>query len=241
MNVVCLPVLWVAFLTADGRAPAAAYLYQPSYSKEDCPGPVRPYLPQPGDIILTTDRSRIIRAGHWLVGCDGVHHSALVFAQPDGSLAVLEAGPFNSLRVEIVDLMYLLTRHDERGENVWIRQRRMLLTAEQSAKLTAWALAQNGKRFAGLRMLGQLTVFRSRGPLRTHFIGGPHGERSSYFCSELVMESCVAAGIWDAARARPAATYPRDLFTDRSTNAFLREHLDLSACWFPPARWTLYP
>ena len=61
MSATCLPVLWLACLAADGPAPFA-YLYQPSYVKEDCPGPARPYVPQPGDIILTTDRSRIIQA-----------------------------------------------------------------------------------------------------------------------------------------------------------------------------------
>src|SRR5262249_2359710 len=82
------------------------------------------------------------------------------------------------------------------------RQRRVPLTPEQSARLTAWALAQNGKRFAVVRVGAQLTPLRSRGPLRTSFAGGPHGERRTYFCSELVGESCVAAGLGDPAGAR---------------------------------------
>jgi hypothetical protein len=86
-----------------------------------------------------------------------------------------------------------------------------------------------------------MTPFRSRGPLRTYVMGGPHGERSSYFCSELVMESCVAAGILDPATTRPAATYPRDLFFDGSINVYLNKHLNLSAGWNPPARWTSRP
>jgi hypothetical protein len=88
-----------------------------------------------------------------------------------------------------------------------------------------------------VRLGAQLTPFRSRGPLRTFFVGGPHGARCNFFCSELVMESCVAAGLVDPARSRPAATYPRDLFLDHSRNLFLNRHLDLLPCWLPPARW----
>src|SRR5215210_1207441 len=110
-----------------------------------------------------------------------------MFARPDGSPAVLEAGPFNGLRVETLDPLLLLRGHEQRGEKVWVRQRRVPLTPEQSCRLTTWALAQEGRRFAAGRMLAQLTPFRSRGPLRTYYLGGPHGERSSYFCAELVM------------------------------------------------------
>lgn len=40
---------------------------------------------------------------------------------------------------------------------------------------------------------------------------------------------------------RPAATYPRDIFFDTSTNLYLRRRFNLSACWYPPARWTSCP
>ena len=83
-----------------------------------------------------------------------------------------------------------------------------------------------------------MTPLRSRGPLRTWFLGGPHGERGSYFCSELVVECCVVAGLIDADTARPAATYPRDLFFGDSLNLYLHEHLHLEGGWLPPARWT---
>jgi len=77
--------------------------------------------------------------------------------------------------------------------------------------------------------------------LRTYFIGEPNGERSSYFCSELVMESCVHVGLVSAETARPSATYPRDLFFDHSTNLYLNEHMPLAEGWYPPARWTNHP
>jgi hypothetical protein len=115
------------------------------------------------------------------------------------------------------------------------------LTAEESARLTAFALRQEGKRFALIRVAAQLTPFRSRGPLRTAFMGGPHGDRCSYFCSELVMEACVAAGLLDPTTTRPAATFPGDLFFDCSRNPYINAHLDLAGAWYPPARWTSCP
>jgi hypothetical protein len=70
-------------------------------------------------------------------------------------------------------------------------------------------------------------------------VGKPRGwDRRSYFCSELVLEACVAAGLLDPAWVRPSATYPRDLFYDSSPNPFINRHLPLEPCWYPPARWT---
>jgi hypothetical protein len=245
MTAAFLPIFSLGLTGVAGDCAAAvagSFLYQPAYCTADVRlAPARPYLPQPGDIFLASDRGLIARACHWLVGAAGVHHSGIVCARPDGSLAILEAGPFNTLRVRTLDVLPHLRGHEERGEKVWVRQRRVPLTPEQSARLTAWALAQDGKRFAVVRLGAQLTPLRSRGPLRTYLVGGPHGERRNYFCSELVMESCVAAGLVDPAGARPAATYPRDLFMDRSHNPFLNRHLDLSPCWFPPARWASCP
>jgi hypothetical protein len=218
------------------------YLCQPAAEIDDVlRGPAVEYVPQPGDIFLSTDKSRIVQTGHSCALSGAPHHSGILFARPDGTVAVLESGPFNGLKVGIVDLHDELLGHEKRGEKVWIRRRRVPLTPEQCERLTAWAMAQEGKWFAGLRMCGQLTLFRSRGPLRTFFMGGPHGPRWSYFCSELVMESCVAAGLVAAADARPSATYPRDLFFDSSNNPFLDRHRCLAADWHPPARWVSQP
>lgn len=217
--------------------PAASYLYEPAACIDDLlRGSPRPYVPQPGDVVLSTDRSAIIRAGHFLAGSKGVHHSSLIYARPDGSPAVLEAGPFNCLRVKCVDPLELLHGHEKRGEKVWIRQRRVPLTPEQSCRLTEWAEAQKKCRFAAGRMMRQLTPFRCRGPW-TEWVGGPQGQRSSYFCAELVMESCVAAGLVDPTYVRPTANYPRDFFFDRSSNRFLDAHPPLADGWCPPARW----
>jgi hypothetical protein len=154
-------------------------------------------------------------------------------------MALLEAGPHNTLHCRDQDLMTELESYSH-YERVWIRRRRVPLTPEQSARLTAFALSKDGTPFALWRMFGQLTPFRSRGPFRTAFVGGPHPDGHSYFCAELATEACVAAGLLDPATTRPAAMYPRDLFFGRSYNLYINRHLDMSE-WCPPARWTSCP
>jgi hypothetical protein len=237
----CLAIGCLAALKPDSDV-GGSYLYQPAYCRDlVIRPPAEPYVPQPGDIFLATDQAYWARLGHWLAGAAGVHHSGLIIARSEGRLALLESGPFNSVRVEIVDWRQHMCEHVQCGDRVWIRRRRCPLTPEQSACLTAFAEAQEGKPFAVLRLIGQVTPFRSRGPLRTYFVGHPHGDRHSYFCCELVMESLVAARLLDPETARPAATYPRDLFYGRSINLYLHHHLDLERDWYPPARWTNCP
>src|SRR5438270_299296 len=164
-----------ACATPPGGDPqgGVTYLCQPAAEIDDMlRGPAEQYVPQPGDIFLSTDKSRVVRAGHSCALSGAPHHSGILFARPDGSIAVLESGPFNGLRVGVVDLHDELHGREKRGEKVWIRRRRAPLTPEQCERLTAWAMAQEGKRFAGLRMCGQMTLLRSRGPLRTYFMGG---------------------------------------------------------------------
>jgi hypothetical protein len=223
----------------DGAAPES-FLYQPAYCLDEVLRvPTEPYCPQPGDIFLATDHRFLLQLGHWLAGGAGVQRSGIVIAGPDGSLALLEAGPCNNEEsVCISDLIPQMQCYLDDGEKVWIRRRCVPLTCEQSTALTTFALAQEGKPFATVRVLGQLSLLRSRGPLRTCFIGKPRGDRCNWFCSELVMECCVAAGLLDAATVRPAATYPRDLFFGRSHNPYLDRHLPLEETgWCPPARW----
>jgi hypothetical protein len=214
-------------------------LCQPAYEIDDIVrGPMKCYVPQAGDIYMSTDRNFFINAGHRLAWSGQPNHSGIVFIKSDGTPAVLEGGPFNGLKVEIVDLQYDFHTHQDRGEKVWIRARKTPLTADQCKELTAFAERQNGKRFAAARMCAQMTIFRTRGPLRTYIMGSPNGERDSYFCAELVMESLVYVGALSAETTRPSATYPRDMFFDRqSVNIFLNRNFSLADGWQPPARW----
>lgn len=217
-----------------------SFLYQPAFCLDyELRQPAEPYVPQPGDIFLATGRERWAKVGHWMAGTGAPQHSGIIFALPDGRPALLEAGPHNTLHCEIGDVVAQVYSYAIL-ERVWIRRRRIPLTCEQSACLTAFALSACGTRFALLRMFAQVTPLRSRGPLLAWGMGGPHGERRSYFCAELVAEACVAAGLLDPVTTRPAAMYPRDLFFGRSNCSFIDQHLDMSA-WYPPARWTLCP
>jgi hypothetical protein len=237
------PLLLTSVLVGEGNPAALAdsYLCQPSYCLDrELRGPLRPYVPQPGDIMLATDHSRFWAIAHNLALTGHPHHSGIVFALPDGQLGVLESGPHDTLHVELLRLLPNLREYEEEGP-VWIRQRAVPLTQDQSARLTAFALSASGKRFAVLRIVAQITPFRTRGPLRTRFVGWPHGDRCKYFCSEVVLEACVAAGLLAPETTRPSATFPRELFFDRSANPFLDKNFKLAPCWEPPARWLSSP
>jgi hypothetical protein len=239
MEYLFLPLLCAGGILGDGNLPAPeiSFLYEPAY-RLDCylRGQPRAYLPQPGDIMMYTDDNRFWTITHNLALAFQPHGSGIVVERPDGSLGILEAGPNDTLFVRILDVLPHLCEYEAKGP-VWIRRRRTPLTPEQCACLTEFAMRQEGKRFALIRLGGQLTLLRTRGPLRTYFVGKPHGDRDSYFCSELVTETCVAAGLIDAHTARPAATYPHDLFFDHSLNLYLNRHFSLACGWEPPARW----
>jgi hypothetical protein len=239
LTVVLLPAL---FLVAAQNESVGSYLYQPSHQFDQVlRAPAVPYLPQPGDIMLATDNNLFWEITHDLALAFEPHNSAIICSRRDGSLAILEAGPNDTFRIRRLDMLPHLREYEAKGP-VWIRKRRVPLTVEQSLRLTEFAEAQDGKRFALGRLGIQLTPFRTRGPARTWFMGKPHGgDRSSYFCSELVTEACVVAGLIDPRTARPSATYPHDLFFEKSLNPFLRRHFDLSQGWYPPARWTSVP
>ena len=231
-----------SLLGLGGMAKAEeSFLYQPAFCIDNAlRGPTEAYLPQPGDIMLRLDHSIFWRVTHYMALAFDPNGSAIVFARPDGTLAILEAGPNDTQWVGVLDLLPHLREYEAAGR-VWIRKRKVPLTKEQSDRLTAFALAQEGKRFALIRLAGQLTLLRSRGPIRTHFVGTPQGDRKSYFCSELVCECCVAAGLLDPERTRPSATYPHDLFYGRSFNPFINQNLDVNCSWYPPARWVSKP
>src|SRR5215831_7244603 len=90
----------------DHVAAMPSYLYEPAFCIDNVlRKPARPYQPQPGDIFLATDQGFLAKAGHRLALSGAPHHSGIVFARPDGSLAILEAGPHNTLRVQTIDVL----------------------------------------------------------------------------------------------------------------------------------------
>ena len=241
MHLLLVAVLAGGQLPADGPAEPGSYLWQPAFCIDKAlRGPPRAYVPQPGDLMLATDDNMFWGATHDWAFAFEPHGSGIVFARPDGGLAMLEAGPNDTFRCRNLDLLPHLQEYDAKGE-IWIRKRMVPLTPEQSCRLTEFALRQNCKRFAIGRLGAQLTFIRNRGPLRTWVLGKPRGDRRAYFCSELVTEACVAAGLVNPETARPSATYPHDLFFGRSYNLYLDRHLEINCYWEPPARWTCRP
>ena len=210
--------------------------------------PITGYVPQPGDLILESDDRLSWKVGHWLSKTGYPHHSAIVFRRPDGTLSILEAGSGEEVKNKVVieDLMcHLHAKESKTGrklKRIWIRRRKEPLSNEQSAALTEFALATHGKRFARFRLLLLMTPCRAKGPVRTAWLGKPKLDRSNYFCAELVTTAMVAAGLLDADAARPAATFPRDLFYGSSLNRFVDLGLrPLNCGWEAPARWTSHP
>jgi hypothetical protein len=229
----------IATTLLAGTPLSESHVYQPGYYLDEyLRGPAESYVPQPGDIFLATDESFFIRFGHTIVGGAGVHHSGFIFARQDGSLGLIEAGPFNEMVIRVLDPYQHMSNHVGCGTRVWVRRRRVPLTPDQSARLTAFASIQEGKRFALARGLNFVSPLTSRrGALRTPFVGRVHGDRPHFFCSELVVESFVAAGLMDCETARPSATLPRDLFLGHSRVPYLDRHLNMDEGWYPPTRW----
>lgn len=214
---------------------AWGYLWQPAYAVDTVRRePAMPYEPQPGDLVFFNSSECYWQALYRMACTGPPTHCGIVVIMPDNEMAILEAGAGDRFDVTIMPL----SPQHEGYTGIYVRRRKIPLTVEQSAQLTDWALAVCDKRVGVARFPIQLTPFRQRGPLRTEFLGKPHGIRSNYLCSELVVEACVAIGLLDAKTARPGATYPRDLFFDHSINPFLNHHLNLSDCWHPPALWT---
>jgi hypothetical protein len=220
-----------------------SFLYQPVFAEDFViRGPARSYQPQAGDIVLSADGSRFWLLMHHLAGTSHPTHSMIVFAMPDGRPAILEGGPHDTLRCRALEAIPHMASYEGEGR-IWVRRRACPLTPEQSARLTEFALYVDGRDFSLRRLACQLTPLRTRGPIRTAFVGKPHGpDKDAYFCSELVAEACVYAGLMSAETTRPSATYPRDLFFGDSLNLYLHRHLGaINGPWEAPARWTSSP
>jgi hypothetical protein len=211
-------------------------------------GESRPYLPQPGDILLFSDDRLGWTIGHNLAKTGKPHHSAVVFRMPDGTLWTAQAGshPETPSKVGILPLEEHLrheaSRTGRRERDIWVRQRKVSLSPEQSDCLTDFALEATGRRFARVRMFFLMTPLRPKGPWRTAFVGKVDFEQRSYFCSEFVVTALAAAGALDPELVRPAATFPRDLFFGTSRNPWVSRGLKtVNSDWEAPARWSLLP
>jgi hypothetical protein len=156
----------------------------------------------------------------------------LVVKKSDGKLAILEAGPDDTIRVALLDLDKRLPQFnaDFKG-TIEIRRCKTKLTDEQSKALTKFAEAQDGKRYAIGRLLLQGTCFRSRGPVRELIFGKTYLDRDSWICSELSVAAGTVVKLFDPKVVFANVAYPSDLVDNH--------RYDLSANWHGAATWLI--
>ncbi len=68
-----------------------------------CAGPPKLICPGPGDIMLATDDNFFWKITHDLALAFEPHGSGIFFHRPDGQLAILEAGPNDTLFIRAID------------------------------------------------------------------------------------------------------------------------------------------
>lgn len=197
---------------------------------EACGGPHEPYQPQPGDIVFYAHDSLRSCVFYALAHTGKPYHVGVVVNLPDGRPAILESGPYDYVHVFLMDALPRMRSHPG---PVWVRRLRVPLTPEESARLSSFALAQTGKRFALFRILLEVTPFRAHGCLHSQLFGSSRIDRPSWFCSELAIAALSVAGRIDPHVIKPNTVYPRDLFRDCP--------YDLKPCWEQPRRWVCDP
>ena len=221
----------VCLFASAGDAVAGSYLYTPTTGRGGVTVvQVEPYTPQAGDMVLFDDEKLLWHVLYPLAGTSPPDHSGIMIRLPDGRPAVLESGPDNGTRVCILEATSRLATFQGK---LWIRRLQRPLEPEQSERLTEFALAQEGKRYATARLLLQGTPFRCRGQLRKHYFGNTYLDRRSWLCSELVVAAGTVAGLFDPNLHPANAIYPRDIIDDNT--------YDLSAIWRPAGLWRPHP
>jgi hypothetical protein len=186
----------------------------------------RPYHPREGDLIFYDDHSVVWTVLFAWAGSGPPLHMGIVIRRPDGSLGVLEAGPNDTVKVYIIDVGKRLKEFDG---TISIRRCKTALTREKSAALTKFAMAQEGKPYAVLRLLLQGTSFRSRGPVRELFLANTYLDRWSWICSELAVAAGSVAGLIDPRAVPSNVVYPLDVVDDHRYD--LSRHFHGAELW----------
>jgi hypothetical protein len=182
------------------------------------------YAAREGDLIFFHSHNPAWNFLYRLAGTEPPDHSGMVVCLPDGTPALLEAGPLGVPRVRLSPWWPRL--HDFPG-SVWVRRFRGRLSRQRSAALTRFALAQVGKAYAVVRLFMQLTPFCARRWWKSR--ANTDLGRRTWFCSELLVASATVAGLVDPQRMPANTVYPRDIVDDC--------RLDISHAWWRAALW----
>lgn len=187
----------------------------------------RPYSPKEGDILLFDDMSPLWEKLYKIAGTAPPFHAGIVFKKTDGSFAVLESGPDDTLHVYLLDLEPRLNNF--KG-SIQIRQAKRALTKAESEILTNFAYAQEGKRYAMWRLLLQGTYFRHRGGIKEKYLAATYDDRTRWLCAEIVVSAGALVNLLDRDKVKATVTYPLDMVDD--------VRIDLSATYECPVYWS---
>ena len=126
----------------EGGEAGGSFLYQPAYCLDrELRGPAEPHTLRPGDILLFADDSLMWNTLFAIARTGPPHHAGVVVARPDGGLASAEAGFADTLYVRVVDLYPRLESYAREKGRLWVRRRRVPLTAGECDRLTAFCMA----------------------------------------------------------------------------------------------------
>jgi hypothetical protein len=230
-SVIC--VLMATMPVADIKPQAAPYGYLWTYRPDEQGRTVRdviPYQPREGDWLFFDDMSAWWTFLYKIADTAPPFHAGIVVKKPDGELAVLEAGPDDTLHVYVLDIIPRLYQFEG---IIQVRRCKRELTPEESARLTAFAEKQKGKRYAVWRLLLQGTWCKTRGgPLRDK-LAHTLFDRRRWLCAEIVVTASALVGLTDPKKVCGSATYPLDIIDNR-------RH-DLSAVFHDYAYWAPHP
>lgn len=203
-------------LSDPGPRPEGYLFRQPVRRARGLRPQIQPYVPREGDLVFYDDHNPTWTALFALAGTRPPMHMGIVVRKSDGKPAVLEAGPDDTVWVRLLDAGPRLRQfhRDFPGGTVIIRRCKVVLSAEKSAALTKFAQAQDGKRYAVLRLLSQGTGFRVRGRME-RFLAETRLDRDSWICSELAVAAGTVAGLFDPRVVQSNVAYPRDLVNNR--------------------------
>ena len=187
----------------------------------------RPYTPREGDILLFDDMSPFWTKLYSIAGTAPPFHAGIVFKKTDGTFAVLESGPDDTLHVFLLDIEPRL--YDFKG-SIQVRQAKRALTKDESETLTNFAYAQEGKRYAMWRLLLQGTYFRHRGGIKEKHLAATYDDRTRWLCAEIVVSAGALVNLLDRDKVKATVTYPLDMVDD--------VRIDLSATYEPTVYWS---